>query len=127
MNGSSHPNHENFIRKLNFDTDYNLNLVNFHGKYSFQVMIASLAPTLPPLGRGRNAMPRYYLTWKFLDDCEQVIWHNRNRGMPWRRGHACMPPKGFRIIQRISTEPKDYFFSVRSAGTFAGCFPFLQR
>jgi hypothetical protein len=30
-------------------------------------------------------------TGKFFDNCVQVMLHNRNRGLPQRRGHAYMP------------------------------------
>jgi hypothetical protein len=38
-------------------------------------------------------MPRYCLNGKFPGDCVQVLRYNRNRGMPQRRGHACMPKR----------------------------------
>ena len=46
-------------------------------------MIAPLAPSLPPLGAGVHAMPRYYL-YKNLSRilCKQVIRRYRNRGVP---------------------------------------------
>jgi len=55
-------------------------------KSPFQEMIP-LAPALPRGGRGRIAMPRYYLNWTFPGDCVQVLRHNRNREMPLRQEH----------------------------------------
>jgi hypothetical protein len=68
-------------------------------KSSFLVMIAPLAPTLHHQGRGRIAMPRYYLNRKFIDDCEQVIRHNRNWGMPQRREHACISKRASELFK----------------------------
>jgi hypothetical protein len=53
-------------------------------------MIAPLAPTLPPLGAGAHCDAS---ALQFFDNRVQVIQHNRNQGMPQRRGHSCMPPR----------------------------------
>jgi hypothetical protein len=47
-------------------------------------------------------MPRHFPDGKFFRDCVQVIRHNRNRGIPQRRGQI---PKGrHNYYQMISTE-----------------------
>jgi hypothetical protein len=53
-------------------------------KSSFHVMIAPLAPTLPPWGPGvaLRWFGMTYLNRKFCHDYVQVIRQNRNRGVP---------------------------------------------
>jgi hypothetical protein len=68
-------------------------------KSSLQVMIAPLAPTLPPLGVHCDAS---VLPERVLYDCVQVIRHNRNRGMPMRRGQS--PKERHNKYQMISPE-----------------------
>jgi hypothetical protein len=80
---------------------------NFYAleKSSFQVMIASLAPTLPPLGAGAHCDASALPELKFFSDCVQVIQHNRNRGIPQRMGES---PKERRNYYRMIS-PEQFF------------------
>ena len=73
-------------------------------KSSFHVKNAPLTPALPPQGAGGYCDAPIVSRLEMFDDCVQVLRHNRNRGMPQRRGYAFMPSGASEFFLMISLE-----------------------
>jgi hypothetical protein len=73
-------------------------------------MIAPPCANPAPIGGG-GALRCLGITksGKFFDNYVQVILHNRNRGMPQRRGHAYMPPRASELFKGFLQSQKNYF------------------